>query len=60
MEYIGSTSLRSFMKERRGIALEEALVKRIFKQIVNAVDYCHTIGVIHRDIKLENILLDDS
>ncbi len=29
------------------------------KQIVRAVHYCHSRNVIHRDIKLENILLSD-
>jgi serine/threonine-protein kinase SRK2 len=27
-------------------------------QIIFAVDYCHRLGIAHRDIKLENTLLD--
>ena len=34
-------------------------VKSIMKQLVSAVLYCHQKGVIHRDIKLENILIDN-
>ena len=35
----------------------EALVKRIFKKIVDGVDHCHGKGVIHHDLKLDNILV---
>ncbi|VDD96977.1 unnamed protein product, partial [Enterobius vermicularis] len=27
-------------------------------QIVSAIEYCHSLGVVHRDLKLENLLLD--
>jgi serine/threonine protein kinase len=39
--------------------LKEELAKNIFKQIVETVDSCHKAGVIHRDIKDENILIDE-
>ncbi|KAM5575607.1 serine/threonine-protein kinase SAPK2-like [Rosa sericea] len=31
-----------------------------FQQLISGVDYCHTMKVCHRDLKLENALLDDS
>lgn len=38
--------------------MTESEAKRIFSQIVSAVNYCHTQGVVHRDLKAENLLLD--
>ncbi|KAG5893453.1 hypothetical protein JTB14_012170 [Gonioctena quinquepunctata] len=38
--------------------MSESEAKRIFSQIVSAVSYCHSQGVVHRDLKAENLLLD--
>ncbi|XP_072381145.1 uncharacterized protein [Diabrotica undecimpunctata] len=38
--------------------MTEPEAKRIFNQIVSAVSYCHSQGVVHRDLKAENLLLD--
>ncbi|XP_003515635.1 sperm motility kinase X [Cricetulus griseus] len=39
--------------------LQEKQAQHIFTQLVCAVHYCHENGIAHRDIKLDNILLDD-
>ena len=38
-------------------SLEETMVKKIIWQTLEAVNYCHQNGVIHRDVKPENILV---
>ncbi|CAL1366455.1 unnamed protein product [Linum trigynum] len=57
MEFVAGGEL--FEKVARG-RLKEAAARRCFQQLINAVDYCHTRGVYHRDLKLENLLLDGS
>lgn len=39
--------------------LREELARFFFSQVVSAVDFCHTRGVVHRDLKLDNVLLDN-
>ncbi|XP_023280919.1 NUAK family SNF1-like kinase 1 [Seriola lalandi dorsalis] len=56
MEYASRGELYDFIQERR--RLPEAEARSIFRQITSAVHYCHKNGVVHRDLKLENILLD--
>lgn len=39
--------------------LPEHLSRRYFRQLISAVAYGHSHGIFHRDLKLENLLLDD-
>jgi 5'-AMP-activated protein kinase, catalytic alpha subunit len=40
--------------------LSEDVARRYFHQLICAVDYCHSRDVYHRDLKLENLLLDEN
>ncbi|KAI5607177.1 NUAK family SNF1-like kinase 2 [Silurus asotus] len=55
MEYASKGDLFDYISEKR---LSEREARHLFRQIVSAVHYCHQNGVVHRDLKLENILLD--
>jgi tRNA A-37 threonylcarbamoyl transferase component Bud32 len=59
MEYVKGMSLHGYLKSRPNRRLEEYEAKKIFKQVVNGVEYCHGKNIAHRDIKPENILLDE-
>ena len=58
MEYVGGGSLHGYLKSKPNRRLEEEEAKRIFKQILSGIHYCHSKCITHRDIKLENLLLD--
>jgi serine/threonine protein kinase len=55
--YVRGESLRARLAREKQLPLDEAL--RITQQVANALDYAHRQGVIHRDVKPENILLHE-
>lgn len=55
MPFIESGDLTDILQARR-LALSE--IGRIIGQVGDALDYAHTQGVIHRDVKPSNILVD--
>jgi MAP/microtubule affinity-regulating kinase len=59
MEYVGKLSLQDYLKTTTLRRLQEPAGKSLFRQVVKGIEYCHRLHVAHRDIKLENILLDD-
>lgn len=51
-------NLCDFVRTQRRGKIEEALARILFRQVILAVKYIHGKGIIHRDIKLENLLID--
>lgn len=58
MEYVNGGSTHGFLKSKPNRRMEEQEGRRIYKQMMSALSYCHSKCVAHRDIKLENIMLD--
>ncbi|EIE25720.1 kinase-like protein [Coccomyxa subellipsoidea C-169] len=64
MEYAACGSLTGYVANRwqsaqhSGLFLQEDEARYFFRQFIQAVEYCHTHFVAHRDLKLDNTLLD--
>ena len=59
MEYVKGYNLSTYLKRKNSGKLTEDEAKVIFRQIVNGISYCHKYSVAHRDIKLDNILVNE-
>jgi len=59
-EYVEGQDLFSFIEQRDFQPLNEEFVKKIFSQLVNTLDYLHQLGICHRDLKMENVMIDRS
>ncbi len=57
MKFIQGRSLESVMREEERLPID--VVQTILGQVAGALDYAHRNGVIHRDIKPGNIMLDE-
>ncbi|CAM9176610.1 unnamed protein product, partial [Hapterophycus canaliculatus] len=55
MEYADGGNLCSYVKRRK--RLDEGEAQRIFQELLEGVEYMHGVDIVHRDIKLENVLL---
>ena len=55
MEFLEGGELLEYVQEQGRLSEDEA--RLIFKQISEAIAYCHSQKLIHRDLKLENILI---
>jgi serine/threonine-protein kinase len=57
MEYLPGQSLKALIRDRGALDADTAVAITI--QILNAAQYAHSRGVVHRDIKPHNVILSD-
>lgn len=57
MEYVHAMTLKKFIKDYSPISISESV--HIMKQIARAIAHAHARGIVHRDIKPHNILIDE-
>ena len=59
MPFAQNGNLLDWLEKKRGGRLGESEACFYFKQLISALAACHSVGVYHRDVKLENLLLMD-
>ena len=55
MEYIDGITLKEYMEEQRPLAWKETV--HFILQILKALSHAHSKGIVHRDIKPQNVML---
>ena len=58
MEYIKGTELFSYVNDKK--RLNEAEACHYYQQIISGIEYLEKLKIVHRDIKLENIIIEDN
>jgi len=57
LEHVSGGELFDYLVKKSRLTIKEA--RKFFKQIISALDFCHSHLICHRDLKPENLLLDD-
>lgn len=56
MEYLNGVNLSAYLKQHGRMPLTVALP--ILREVAEALDYAHAAGLVHRDVKPSNVMLD--
>jgi len=56
MEEATGGNMLSVIQKQKRIPEKQAAIW--YRQMLDAIDYCHQRGIVHRDLKCENLLLD--
>jgi serine/threonine protein kinase len=59
MEYCPEGDLFSNITDKGNFVGNDYLAKSVFLQLLDAVQFCHSMGIYHRDLKPENVLVTD-
>jgi len=59
VEHLNGGDLYDYL-EKRNFKISESRARELFAELTSALFYLHAFGVVHRDIKLENILMTDT
>lgn len=57
MEYVEGQTLSSLIKQEAGVPLPLETIFKVLVGVLEALDYAHKKGVVHRDIKPDNIVI---
>jgi len=57
LEYVGGGSLQELFDQK--IQLPIYQTRKLFQQLIRALKHLHGLGIVHRDVKPENIMLTD-
>jgi serine/threonine-protein kinase len=60
MDYVEGGDAARLLRERYPAGMPQDLVLKIVTEVAGALDYAHTKGMLHRDVKPANIMLSDA
>ncbi len=59
LDFASGGTLKDFILTQKESCIHEDLARSFFKQMLEPIQYCHKKGIIHRDLKFENIVFTD-